>query len=145
MMLGNPRWFKRRKYTGWGITPQCWQGWMYIVCLLSSVFVVYGLSVWLGLQHKYHLGVLIILVAIIIADTLDMTIKINNDERENMHEAIAERNTSWYMSFVLTIGILYQAITSALHGNIFIDPFIMVAILGGVIVKSLTNWYLRDK
>ncbi len=21
-MLGNPNWFKRRKYTGWGLTPE---------------------------------------------------------------------------------------------------------------------------
>lgn len=144
-MLGNPRWFKRRKYTGWGLTPQCWQGWMYIVCVLSSVFAVTGLSVWLGLPHNYQVGMVIILVIIIIIDTLDMAIKINNDEREKMHVAIAERNTAWYMSFVLTIGILYQAITSASHGNLFIDPFIIVAILGGVIVKAMTNWHLRDK
>lgn len=74
-----------------------------------------------------------------------MAIKINNDEREKMHEAIAERNTAWYMSFMLTIGILYQAITSALHGSLFIEPFIIAAIFGGVVVKAVTNWYLLDK
>jgi len=144
-MLGNPLWFKRRKYTGWGITPQCWQGWMYIICLLCSVLIVYGFSVWLGLQQKYQLGIVSILLVLIIVDTLDMAIKINNDEREKMHEAIAERNTAWYMSFVLTIGILYQAVTSAVHGRLFIDPFIIAAIFGGVAVKAVTNWYLLDK
>ena len=144
-MLGNPLWFKRRKYTGWGITPRCWQGWIYIVGLLSSLFIVYGFSIRLGLQQKYQLGMVLILLVLIIADTLDMAIKINNDEREKIHEAIAERNAAWYMSLVLTIGILYQAITSALHGSLFVDPFIIAAIFGGVAVKAVTNWYLLDK
>lgn len=145
MMLGNPRWFKRRKYTGWGITPKCWQGWLYITCLLSSIFIVYGISNWLGVDAKHHLIVMVILLILIVADSLDIAIKINKDERETQHEAIAERNVTWYTSFVLIIGILYQAITSALQGSLFIDPFIIAAIFGGVIVKAATNWYLIDK
>jgi hypothetical protein len=88
---------------------------------------------------------MIILLVLVVADSLDMAIKINNDEREKMHEAIAERNATWYMSLVLTLGVLYQAITSTLHGNLFIDPFIIAAIVGGVAVKAVTNWYLLDK
>jgi len=26
-MIGNPEWFQRRKYGGWGIFPKTWQGW----------------------------------------------------------------------------------------------------------------------
>jgi hypothetical protein len=144
-MLGNPLWFKRRKYTGWGITPNCWQGWLYIVCVLSSIFIVYGMGKVLGLQVKHQLMAMGILLILIIADSLDIALKIKKDEREIKHEAMAERNVTWYMSFVLTMGVLYQAITSALYGSVFIDPFIILAILGGVIVKAATNWYLIDK
>lgn len=40
-MLGNPKWFKRRKYSGWGLTPATWQGWVYLGTLICSVFLVF--------------------------------------------------------------------------------------------------------
>ena len=144
-MLGNPRWFKRRKYTGWGLTPNCWQGWLYIACFLSSILIVYCIGKWLGLSTKYQLIIMGIFLIFLIVDSLDIALKIDKDERETKHETIAERNVSWYMSFVLTLDILYQAITSALKGSLFIDPFIIAAIFGGIIVKAATNWYLIDK
>lgn len=29
-MIAQKEWFGRRKYTGWGVTPKTWQGWVYI-------------------------------------------------------------------------------------------------------------------
>lgn len=145
MMSRKETWFKRRKYTGWGITPNCWQGWLYISSLLASVFVVYGIGNWLGLQPKMQFMITAFMLTIIIADCLYIAMKIMKDEREAQHEAIAECNVTWYMSFVLTIGICYQAILSVLYGNLSVDPFIVVALFGGVIVKAVTNWYLSDK
>ena len=83
-MLGNPLWFKRRKY-GWGITPNGWQGWMYILCAFISIVVIYGLSVWLDLQPKYQVFLLITMVVLIVADALYMAVKINHSEREKEH------------------------------------------------------------
>ncbi len=39
-MIGRPGWFKPRRYTGIGLMPKTWQGWVYMaVFLLLIVFI----------------------------------------------------------------------------------------------------------
>ena len=144
-MLGNPNWFKRRKYTGWGLTPKSWEGWAYILVSLLIIFSALLATRVMGLNEKYQLSVTLAFLVLLALDTIDISRKIKKDERETEHEAFAERNVSWYMAFTLGVGIIYQTFVSIFQGHLAVDPFIIVAILGGAIIKGFTNWYLSDK
>lgn len=144
-MIGNPKWFKRRTYTGWGITPKSWQGWAYIFGITALILIASLITYLTGMTEKAQLITVVILLSIIIIDFIDMTRKIKQDERESLHEAIAERNVAWFITLVLSIGIVYQSIISILHSSLYVDPFIIIALTGGTIVKGFSNWYLSDK
>jgi hypothetical protein len=144
-MLGNPNWFKRRKYSGWGLTPATWQGWAYIGVLLCSIFSVFVLITWFKLQTPYQIGILLCISAFIVMESLDIVTRMDKDERETTHEAFAERNAAWVMAMILGVGIVFQSTVSILQGTLSIDPFIVIALLGGVITKGISNWYYIDK
>ncbi len=144
-MLGNPKWFKRRKYTGWGLTPITWQGWAYVGALFLGVFLVSAITVWLNIQTAYQIGIILFMLAAIVLETVDISVRIDKDERETTHEALSERNAAWTMVVMLTGGILFQAIMSAMRGQLNVDPFIIAALLGGVIAKGISNWYYMDQ
>lgn len=69
-------------------------------------------------------------------------IRMKKDERERIQEAIAERNASWFMMLILVVGILIKIVISLYTTNtISIDPILLVAILGGAIVKFISFKY----
>lgn len=144
-MIGNPNWFKRRTHTGWGITPKNWQGWAYIAAIATTAIVTSLATSLLGIQKKYQLIINLIPILIIVIDAIDIALKIRLDEREALHEAIAERNAAWFITLTLCSGIVYQAISSAFNSSLYVDPFIIIALIGAAIVKSLSFWYLSDK
>lgn len=144
-MLANPKWFTRRKYTGWGITPVTWQGWVYIGCMVGFVIGVILICEWLELSSTYLSGITLVMLGLITAEALHIAMKINKDERETLHEALAERNAAWVVILLLNFGIMYQLITSSYEGSFYVDPFLIVAILSGIVTKGITNWYLQDK
>lgn len=143
-MLGNPKWFKRRKY-GWGVSPATWQGWVYVGILICSMFIISLVTTWLKLQFLYQVGIMVALLVLIAIDGLDIAIRMDKDERETMHEAFSERNAAWVMVIVLGGGIVFQAIVSLLQGHLHVDPFMVTALLGGTIAKGLSHWYYIDK
>jgi len=144
-MWGNPKWFKRRKYTGWGLTPKTWQGWVYIVVLVGTLMLLSFITDSMELNGWQQLSIVIIPALIILAEFISITINLDKDERENQHEALAERNVAWFMVTVVTIGLIYQ-VTISVYENVYqIDPFLIVALLGGAVVKAYSNWYLSDK
>ena len=138
-MLGNPKWFKRRKYTGWGLTPITWQGWVYVGALLCAIFFISTMTVWLNVPTVYQIGIVLLVLAVIVLETIDISARINSDERETVHEALSERNAAWTMAVILMGGIVFQAIVSVLHGQLYMDPFIIAAVLGGVIAKGISS------
>ncbi len=144
-MLGNPKWFKRRKYTGWGLTPATWQGWVYLVVLFCSVFLVSLLTMTLQIKAWYQAAIILSVLLLIVIDTVHIVIKMDKDERETLHEALAERNATWVIVLILASGIIFQSAVSLLRGNLYIDPFIIAALIGGVITKGISNWYYIDK
>ncbi len=144
-MFGNPKWFKRRKYTGWGLTPATWQGWVYLGVLICIVIFVSLLVTLLQIKTSHQILIILSTLIIIIIDAIGIIIKMNKDERETLHEALAERNATWVIAFILLGGILFQLTVSLLQGNLYIDPFIIAALLGGIITKGISNWYYSDK
>jgi len=131
-MIGNPKWFNVRKYSGWGLTPNCWQGWAYIFAFIIPISIISNLNI-----NPYYKNIFsIIIVALLIIDTLHMMSQIKKDERERLHEAIADRNALWFLLFGIIAWAFIKQVT---------DPIFIGVILVATAVKALTQIYLRDK
>jgi hypothetical protein len=137
-MIGRPEWFKRRKYGGWGLTPETWQGWAYIILILGPFAIFQSLPYW---DTATRIKVTIGWLTILLADTVHIMMNLDKDERETKIEALSERNAAYAMVGFLIIGILYQALTSALAQKFVVDPFLAIALLGGILAKTLSNMY----
>lgn len=103
-MIARPEWFTRRKYGGWGLTPKTWQGWVYIAIVIAIPLILTLLASDTKMLIIF-IGVWMILLAV---DTIPVMIGIKKDEREAQVEAIAERNTAWFMSIVLVFSVVYD-------------------------------------
>jgi hypothetical protein len=141
-MLGKANWFQKRKYGGWGITPKTWQGWVYILTFIAILLIFHLMPFWNDFQRFIFTGIWLLILSV---DVIQIMINLKKDELEKIQEAVAERNASWTMAFILTIGILYQLISSGLQEKIELDPFLALALAGGLIAKSLSYWKLEKK
>lgn len=142
-MIGKPEWFKRRKYGGWGIFPKTWQGWVYIAAIIVPFMIFNALPFW---SEKTKMIATLIWLAFLAIDVAHIMIKMKKDEREKLHEAIAERNALWVMIAVIVIGIGYQtARASVLQDFTNVDWFLIAALFAAVIAKAITNIYLDRK
>jgi hypothetical protein len=147
-MLGKPHWFQRRKYGGWGLYPKTWQGWAYI----GAAIAIFALIQVIPLGDPQAPGTsqiriiaTFILAGILVLDTIHIMAKLPMDERDRIHEAIAERNALWAIIAVLAGGIGWQAATSAVNDINMVDPVIIVALILGLLAKAVTNLYLDRK
>jgi len=141
-MIGKPEWFQRRKYLGWGISPKTWQGWVYLILILVPFAVFQALPYW---DIQTRIAVTAVWLAFLLFDVTHIMITLKRDEREYKIEAISERNASWFMMLVLIMGILYEVITSALNQTFQVNWFIVIALVGGAIIKTLSNIYLEKR
>jgi hypothetical protein len=141
-MIGKPEWFSRRKYTGWGFNPKTWQGWVYVLVMVSPIIIIANLQTFGTVQMIF----LIAWAVIFGIDIIDITIHLGRDERERIHEAIAERNTLWAIIAVLAGGIAYQVSSGVVsHTMAKVDPVILIALAVGLVVKIISNIYLDRK
>ncbi len=141
-MIGKPEWFKRRKYSGWGLTPKTWQGWAYIAIFLTPVLILNIIPSW---DQKVKTIFIAVWALFLIIDVFDMMRKLNNDERERIHEAIAERNALWGIIMVIVAGILYDIITNVQLQEVYVNPFYIAALVVALLIKAISNIYLDRK
>jgi hypothetical protein len=135
-MIGKPEWFKRRKYGGWGISPQTWQGVVYIILILAPFVIFQALPFW---DIKTRIYITAGWIAFLLLDVGHIMIYLKRDERESKIESLSERNAAWIMMIIIVLGILYQIVSSALQKNIEVDWFLVAALFLGLIVKTLSN------
>jgi hypothetical protein len=141
-MLGRPKWFQRRKYAGWGIFPKTWQGWAYIgVAIAIAVLIQYFP---LGNEQTKAIATMLF-IAIIILDVVHIMANLPMDERDRIHEAIAERNALYALLAALCVGIGWQAGTGIINNNVQVDPVIIAALVVGLLAKAISNIYLDRK
>jgi len=140
-MIGNPKWFSIRKYGGWGVTPNCLQGWLYILVVIMPLAMLQFVT----LSEPIKTGITIVWSLIIFVDFIDIMIRMKKDEREVIHEAMAERNAMWFMIAALVAGIVYQTASGIIKQTSEVDPVIVIALVGAMIVKAITHLYLRNK
>jgi hypothetical protein len=131
-MIANPKWFNLRKYSGWGLTPNCPQGWAYIIVFIIPVIIINSLSLDQNLKNILSFT----LMGILVIDVLHIMTKIPQDERERFHGAIADRNALWFLLFGFIAWIFINQTT---------DPFLIGILLGATAIKAATQIYLRDK
>jgi len=131
-MIGNSKWFNVRKYSGWGLTPNCWQGWAYIFAFIIPVALISNLNIDPNYKNIFSL----VIVGVLVMDTLHMMTQIKKDEREKLHEAIADRNALWFLLF----GLIAWAFVKQI-----MDPFFIGILLGATAIRAITQIYLRDK
>lgn len=140
-MIAKQGWFGRRKYMGWGAFPKTWQGWLYISVLILP-FILMSL---LNASAQTQLIISIVWGAIVVIAMIDIMASLRTDEREKIHEAIAERNALWIMLLILAVGVAYQTAAGIVKDAIEIDPVIIAALVGGLLVKAISNIYLDKK
>ncbi len=142
-MIARKNWFERRKYGGWGVSPKLWQGWVYIAFILIPFMVFQALPFW---TMQTRMTITIIWMVFLFADLIPVMINLKRDEREYKIEAISERNAAWFMSLILVIGVFYEVVRSSLNQEVSVNIFLILALLGGAIVKSISNYRLeREK
>ena len=140
-MIAKPEWFNQRKYSGWGVTPRTWQGWVYTLAIIVILVIFQALP---DLDSQVRTAGTVLWVAFVLLDILPIMVTMKKDEREYKNEAIAERNASWFMVMILVIGILYALVTSGLNHELSINWFMVLALFGGAIVKGFSH-YRMDK
>lgn len=142
MVIAKQEWFVRRKYGGWGLFPKTWQGWAYLIVFLAILFGVQMLPI----SSNTKMIATVVLAIFLIIDTLQAMAKLKKDEREKLHEAIAERNALWAVIAVIVLGVGYQVASSVVKNNLSaIDPFLIMAIAAALIVKAISNIWLDRK
>jgi len=141
-MIGRPEWFTRRKYGGWGLYPKAWQGWVYTAVMVVPFILVQYASF---ISENAKTIFMVVWAVIIGVDIISIMAKLKLDEREKIHEAMAERNALWAIIIVITIGVAYQISSSAVKGIVSVDPFLIAAVVVGLVVKAASNLYLDRK
>jgi hypothetical protein len=137
-MIGKAKWFNRRKYSGWGLMPRTWEGWLYIIVGVSLIGIIQMLP--LVPYVKFFLFSVVGLVFIL--DLVHILASIKMDERETKIEAMAERNASWAMVGTLGILTLYIAEAKPALTNLETIQLLMIPLITGVIVKAISNFIL---
>jgi len=137
-MIAKAEWFKRRKYTGWGLTPKDWRGWTYIAIVLGVFIGLQALPSWNSLTRAIITGAFLLFLFL---DSTNAMLKMKKDERETLHEAKAERNSLYVIVIILSVGLAYQIARSAISQKVLVDWFIVAALVIGLIVKSISNIY----
>lgn len=140
-MIAKQGWFVRRKYSGWGFTPKTWQGWLYTFILILPFILMSLLGASAETQALFSFGWIVVIIIALV----DIAKSIKKDERDVLHEAIAERNALWVIILILVLGIAYQVAGSVASGVTNVDPIILVALIGGVITKAITNLYFDKR
>ncbi|MFZ5955365.1 MAG: hypothetical protein ACOYT4_02985 [Nanoarchaeota archaeon] len=138
MVIAKPEWFQRRKYTGWGLSPKDWRGWLYIGVILAVIFLIQLIPFQ---NDSIKIVFNMIFAVLIIIDLLDVMFKMKKDEREILHEAKAERNALWAIITVLCFGIAYQISSGIIANNFSVDWVIITALIMGLITKAISNYY----
>ncbi|MFA6328504.1 MAG: hypothetical protein WCY41_03590 [Candidatus Micrarchaeia archaeon] len=141
-MFGKPEWFERRKYGGWGLMPKTKEGWLYVLAIVIPFIILQELSF---LAADARTALTAGWALFICFDVLDMMLRMKKDERETLHEAIAERNAAWVMVTALALGAIYEATASSLAGAPYVDPILVAVLFAGLAAKAITNWKLSKE
>ena len=143
-MIGKPEWFSARKF-GWGLGIKSKEGLAYLLAIVAIAYV----ATLIPMPSQYKLAVIAAIIGIVLIDTLHIMTKVYSklDEREQKHQAFAERNASFVAIVCLVAYIMYFALTSPQNSpeiaeKVALPAAILVAMS---IAKGATLIYLERK
>ena len=133
MVIAKSEWFnnKKGKYFNFGVT---WQGGIYILLLLSVLFIGFMLPQTIIIQLIVSGVFIFLMMDFVIASYRAM------DEREKSHYSIAMRNMSWGMIItmvLISITLSYFDVKNSLNFLIFATGFV------GAIIGIVYNYKLK--
>jgi hypothetical protein len=137
-MIAKPEWFNRRKYSGWGLTPKTWQGFLYTLIIIG-VYVFISRVFIDDILKMVFVGIWTLFVLI---DVLRLMSSIHLDEREQKIEAISERNASWTMVASIALSILFVMTMGKDLKGIDLMPVLVFPVVFGMVIKGLSNYIL---
>lgn len=138
-MIAKADWFNRRKYTGWGLSPKTWQGWVYI---LGFVGVVAGIEN-MPIEAMWKVRITLLLVVCLLVDVFMAMAKVKLDEREQVVEALAERNASWTMVSTIAVTLIGSILLGQNVVNEYFTFILALPLITGVVAKGLTHYLLN--
>ena len=141
-MIGKPEWFKIRRFGGWGITPDTWQGWLYLALVIFPFVIIQALPFW---SEEVRRLITTVWTVFLLVDVTDIMIRLRKDEREKIEEAVAERNAAWAMVVVLISFLLYRIISAAIKNQVDVDWTAAAALGAGALVKTWTHIKFRKR
>jgi len=91
-MFGKPTWFRKHTF-GWGLTPICWQGWVYTLVLASGIAIPFNflMFVWPGNIVQAMIW-FVAAVGFVIWDAREMMRAMEQEERKSLFH-IGEEDT----------------------------------------------------
>ena len=133
MVIAKSEWFnnKKGKYFNFGVT---WQGGIYILLLLSVLFIGFMLPQTIIIQLIVSGVFIFLMMDFVIASYRAM------DEREKSHYSIAMRNMAWGMivtMVLVSITLSYFDVKNSLNFLIFATGFV------GAIIGIVSNYKLK--
>jgi purine-cytosine permease-like protein len=141
--LIKPEWFRRRKYSGWGITPITWQGWLTIIVLIAPIAYfaskIKGGTPLISAAVVFFIGYFIAFMFFIFG----LMSRIKIDERNRSHEALADRNALWALVMIIGIGLVMEGVLPEwVHAFSQVNPFIVGGIVVAWLVKVISMYWL---
>lgn len=138
-----PEWFRRRRYTGWGVTPITWQGWLTIIILIAPIVFfssqMKGGTPLIGFTFIFFIAYFVAFMFFIFA----LMARIKTDERNRAHEAIADRNALWSLILIIAIGLVAEGVApSWIRALSPVNPFIIGGIVVVWLVKVVSMYWL---
>ncbi len=77
-MIGRPDWFKK-KYSGIGIKPKTWQGWVYFLTAIALIAFVWWQPLW-DWSDQVRNTIMIMLIVVMVLDTIHIMYLLNKNE-----------------------------------------------------------------
>jgi hypothetical protein len=145
-MFGNPIWFKpRKKYLGWGLTPNTWQGWLYLVVMFAPLFML----AFLGLNTPLQIGIYAVWMLVVLFDIAHIMVCIVKEGHEQKPEVFTTRNILWILvpqvvSLILVYPIFTALCSPAVVKFMYVF-FLFYFVVSAVVVKATAYWYLRKE
>jgi len=146
-MIGKPQWFKYRIF-GWGLGLKTWQGYVYVI--VAALLLAGSLT--LATNNQISIWIPGIIFAVFMIDIIHIMTQMPkvNDERENYHQLIIERNCS-FAAIAALVGIaFYEAFKNRelmLAGSkaMPFDISILVVLGAMLLTKIVSTIYVKAK
>ncbi|MBU4370071.1 hypothetical protein KKG58_04955 [Patescibacteria group bacterium] len=80
-MIGKKEWFKLRKYTGFGLSPKTWQGWVYVIVIILGIVFIQTQIYWSSLIRRF---LFFVWIGLIVLDSIHIWVLLKKHNKKNI-------------------------------------------------------------